>query len=160
MLYYKNDIRYRPFLSFTTLRIVGLIIFGITQLLMAFYILLYTSIIPMEELNSDNVNNIFDLFLDLFVGDELEATVSEYKSLITIWPTVKIIYNVSRLVPPLLIAGLFGRLIQNPAKLKIIFFRYFSMTIILFIAELLFYYSFFDAMLEEIQTTNNLDETI
>ena len=156
----RSDIRYRPFLSFTTLRIIGLIIFGITQLILASYIGLFTMVIPVEELTSDSANTIFSVFSTLLEDGELSTTFASYKDLVMIWPIVKSLYTVSRLVPPLLIVGLFGKLIQTPNQLKGVFIKYLVMTLFLFIGELIFYYLTFDTLLDRLAESENIDELI
>lgn len=156
----RNDIRYRPFLSFTTLRIIGLIIFGITQLILALYIGLFTIVIPVEELTSDSANTIFSVFSTLLEDGELSTTFASYKDLVMIWPIIKSLYTVSRLVPPLLIVGLFGKLIQTPNQLKGVFIKYLVMTLSLFIGELIFYYLTFDSLLDKLAASENIDELI
>lgn len=154
----KNDLRYKPFLSFTTLRIIGLIVFGITQLILVTYIGMFTMVIPMEELNEDTAKTLMDVFSSLLEGGEISSTVSAFKVLVSVWPLVKSLYSVSRIVPPLLVVGMFGRLIQKPEKTMYEIIKYFIFTFIVFLAELMFYYMGFEQILSYIAEKENIDE--
>ena len=154
----KNDLRYKPFLSFTTLRIIGLIIFGFTQLVLVTYVGMFTTVISIEELNGDNAQTLIDLFASLLSEGELSTTIKEFKVLVTIWPLVKAIYSISRLVPPLLVVGLFGRLIQRPDKTVRVIIYYGVLTLIVFAAELIFYYMGFDQILLYLSEAENIED--
>lgn len=157
---FKRDIKYKPFLSFTTLRIIGLIVFGITQLVLALYLVAFTFVIPLDKLTDETVYSLFDLILSLFAEGEVISSLSMYKDLLSIWPFIKAVYSISRLVSPILILGLFGRLIQKPNNIKSIFIRYLIMTLLVFLVEIGFYYLTYDNLLDYLVEAENVDPKI
>ena len=160
LLYIKNGVRYRPFLSFTALRIFGLLIFGFTQFILVYFIFSLTTLIPIDQLNQEDANSLLDIIYGIIDGGSLSSTIKEFKEYLAYWPAVKGIYSLSRLVPPILILGLFARLIQKPQEVKKAFTQYFIMTALLFVAELIFYYFFFQEIFKEILIQENVDEKI
>ncbi|MCR5705408.1 MAG: hypothetical protein K6G48_01205 [Acholeplasmatales bacterium] len=150
---------YKPFLSFTTLRIVALIIFGITNLLLATYLLMYTSVIPESSLNPDNASNIFDIFIGLFVSGDLIDAASDYAELISLKDAVMTIYYGVRLVPLLMTIGLFGKLVQKRVNVKRIFIDYVCLSIIFYIFEITMYYTMLEPMVDTVMDAENITQS-
>lgn len=160
----KLGIKFKPFLSFTTLRIFALAIFGLGHLALAVYILAMTTVVPIESVDSGNANNIIEMIIAFFSQNNIREIPSEFKNYIGLWPKVKAIYSLTRLVPLLMVIGLFSRLIQRRESITIIFVEYFIMSFLFYVGELFFYYTilkpFVTSFVETRELTSEISYTI
>ena len=110
------DRRRKPFLTFTSFKVIGLILLGISQLTLAIYAFSYTLVIPVESVKDDTTaEGIYNLIISVVSGNfngEVN-TIGAYKTLISNWPNVKNIFTLGKVVPIFLLIGLFSNLAQE-----------------------------------------------
>ncbi len=137
------DIKHKTFLSQTTFKIIGLILLGISQLVLATYILLYTTIIPIEAIaDNETASDIFQLLMNVMIGDLSGETkvISSYKELISLWPQIKRIAAIGKVVPIFLLIGMFSTLTQERKKPGRVILRYGIFSLLFYLFELIGYY--------------------
>ena len=96
LLYIKNGVRYRPFLSFTALRIFGLLIFGFTQFILVYFIFSLTTLIPIDQLNQEDANSLLDIIYGIIDGGGLSSTIKEFKEYLAYKKSIYTIFYYDR----------------------------------------------------------------
>ena len=156
------DTRHRTILTYTTFKIIGLVLLGISQVSLALYAALFTSVIPADEIkSSESAFDIFGLIISVISGDMSGETqvVSSYKSLIFMWPEIKRVFAYGKVVPIFLLIGLFSNLVQERKSIKRTILKYAIFTVAFYLAELIGYYFFLFPMIEALGESYALDAT-
>ncbi len=154
------DRKRKPFLTFTSFKVIGLILLGISQLTLAFYAFSYTIVIPVESIKDDTTaESIYNLIISVVSGNfngEVD-TIGAYKSLISNWPNIKNIFTLGKVVPIFLLIGLFSNLAQERKSIIRIIIKYGIFTVLFYVGELSFYYFFLIPTVDSIGESYLLD---